>query len=361
MVFIFCASALPGQEEGPLYALYEAGKCAQFVEAVGKQSEDSLSAQLCLFSGVCLMELAEYQSALGYLDRAVRKDRDLAMGYFFKAEALFQLNRLPEALVQYDNAIHLKPEVPDFLVSKGNALFQAGNFPEAISCFHGAIMLPSCPERAYLFLARALQENRQTDEAFAAYYRALEVLDPEGATYRECLQRLGTAEYLRGNLFSAEAAFHRLLDLDPNDYQGIGKLIQVHFAKKEYQKGMALKMHLYSAYNRAQLPKEMAENGFCFDQFEWEGKRIYAYERFEEPEGYYVKHRFLVTDSQDRLLLTVQTEHTLEASLLGKKYILGKVEGDKHVLFEKMAFDDNFDYESLKKAVIRVLEGKTKL
>lgn len=354
------AATLPGQEAVSLSALYESGQCDQFVKAVALHSDDSLSAQLCLFSGVCLMEQAEYLSALGYLDKAIRKDRDLAMGYFFKAETLFHLNRLSEALIQFDNAIHLQPEVPDFHISKGDALFQAGRYPEAISCLQKAISLPSCPERAYLLLARAYQENRQPEDSFASYYRALEVLDPNGPVYQECLHRLGVAEYLRGNLFSAEAAFNRLLDLNPNDYPGVSKLIQVYFAKKEFQKGMALKMRLYNAYHRGVLPGEMVENGFCFDQFAWEGKRVYAYERFEEPPGYYVKHRFLVTNEKDQVLLTVQTEHTPDASLLGKKYVLGKVDGEKHTLFEKMAFEDNFDYGELKKAVIRVLEGKSK-
>lgn len=353
-------SILSGQEEVSLSALYEAGQCDQFVKAVALHSDDSLSAQMCLYSGVCLMELAEYQSALGYLDKAIRKDRDLATGYFFKAETLFHLNRLPEALIQFDNAIHLQPEVADFQISKGHALFQAGRYPEAISCLQKAISLPSCPESAYLLLARAYQENRQEEEAFASFYRALEILDPNGTTYQECLHRLGMAEYLRGNLFSAEAAFNRLLDLNPNDYLGVAKLIQVYFAKGEFQKGMALKMKLYSAFQRGVLPGEMVETGFCFDQFQWEGKRVYAFERFEEPPGYYIKHKFLVTNEKDQVLLTVQTEHTPDASILGKKYILGKVEGEKHTLFEKMAFEDNFNYTELKRAVIRVLEGKSK-
>ena len=354
----FGPSSLPGQEEGPLHALYESGQCPQLVEAVKRQSNDSLSAQICFYSGVCLMELADYQSALGYLDQAIRKDRDLAIGYFFKAEVLFQLNRLPEALIQYDNAIHLRPEVPDFRVSKGQAFFQAGRYPEAIACLQQALLMPSCPEKAFILLGRAYQENKETDLAFNTFYKALESLDPQGPNYPECLHRIGQAQYLAKDYPAAEAAYSLLLAKKPADYQGVSKLIQVHYAKGEYEKGNALKMKLYSAYRQNLLPTEMVETGFCFDQFEWQGKRIYAYEKLDEPTGYYPKHIFMVTDERDHVTQVVQTEHTLAASLKGKKYVLGKIEDGVHTLYEKEAFDDNFEYDLLKKAVIRVLKGK---
>ncbi|MBK7407834.1 MAG: tetratricopeptide repeat protein [Saprospirales bacterium] len=305
------------------------------------------------------MQLAEYQQALGYLDQAVRMDHELAMGYYMKAEVLLQLNRLSDALIQYDNAIYLKPEVPDFQVGKGNALFQSGRYPEAIFAFQEALSFSKCPEQAYVLLGRAYQENKQLDLALSTWYEALEKVDAHGNTYRECLHRLGQAEYLRENYPAAETAYDRLLSAKPDDFQGVSKLIQVYFANGQYQKGNALKMQLYGAYTRGLLPEEMIEKGFCFDQFMWEGKRVYAYERLEEPAGYYPKHLFLVTDDRNQVLEIIQTEHAPEASLAGKKYILGKTEGDTHILFEEEAFDDNFDYAALKKAVIRILRGKT--
>lgn len=360
LIAFVLSTPLLGQEETALRELYDAGHCDQFVQQVQSQSSDSLSAQVCFLSGMCLMQQAEYQMALGYLDQAVRKDHDLAMAYFVKAEVLVQLNRLSDALVQYENAIYLQPEVPDFQVGKGYVLLQAGRYPEAIFAFQQALSYPKCPEKAYVLLGRAFQENKQMDLALSTWKDALDKMDARGSSFRECLYRLGQAEYLLENYPDAEAIYQRLLASNPDDYQGVSKLIQVYFAGGEYEKGNALKMELYGAYNRGQLPAEMVEKGFCFDQFDWDGKRIYAYERFEEPPGYGPKHQFLVTDERNQVLETVQTELAPEAALTGKKYILGKVEGTRHLLFDGEAFDDNFDYDVLKKAVVRILRGKEK-
>lgn len=343
-----------------LTSLPDSGLCERLFEENGLRPADSLSAQLCIYVGVCLMHRAEYSSALGYLDQAVRQNHELAIGYFYKAEVFLQMNRLKDALIQYDNAIYLRPEVPDFLLGKGYALFQSGRYEEAVSCFQQALSMDSCPERAYVLLGRAYQESGQIDLALGAYYHALEKLPPKGDSYRECLHRLGLLQYLLGNFPEAESAFRQILSFAPDDYQAISRSIQVFYAAGQYQKGNALKMNLYSAFNRGQLPRDMVEKGFCFDQFVWEGKRIYVYERFEEPDGYFPKHLFFVTDEKDHVLEIIQTEHTREASLSGKKYILGHIKGDAHILYEDVAFDDNFDYLVLKKAVIRILKGKEK-
>lgn len=339
---------------------YEAGQCDSFIRETRHVSRDSLSAQVCLVLGVCLMQQSEYALALEYIDQAISQNHDLAAGYLYKAEALLHLNRLKDALVQYDNAIYLRSDVPDFLVSKGYALFLSGRYPEAIACFQQALALPGCPERAFVLLGRAFQENGQAGLAVDAYRMALGKLQPRSDYYRECLHRMGLAEYLRGNLKAAEAAFSRLLEINPDDYQAMGRLIQVCYAAGRFERGKALKMGLYGAYNRGLLKGEWLEKGFCFDQFEFEGKRIYAYERFEEPAGYFPKHVFYVTGPNDTVQEIIQTEHTLAASLKGKKYTLGRLNGDTHIRYETVAFDDNFDYLMLKKAVIRILKGKTK-
>lgn len=352
--------SLSAQEEAPLRALLETGRCDKFVEALRQSAGDSLSAHFFLYSGVCMIQQSDYQAALGYLDQAVRKDHYLAEAYLLKAEVLSTLKQYPEALIQYDNALYLQPNDPDFLISKGQSLLHAGRYPEAIASIGQAIALPSCPERAYLLLGRAYQENKQMDLAFSAYNSALGVLEPQSAAYRESLFRLGVAHYLNGQYSDSERCFQILLERNPNDYQATAKLIQTHYARKEYEKANALKMSLYSAFHRGLLPEEMVREGFCFDQFLWNGKRIYAYERFQEPPGYYVKHLFKATDEQNRLLTIIQTEHTPSAALKGKKYVMGKVEGEVRTRYDKVAFDDNFNYEAMKKAVVRILKDKSK-
>ncbi|MDV7392190.1 hypothetical protein RZS08_12575, partial [Arthrospira platensis SPKY1] len=109
----------------------------------------------------------------------------------------------------------------------------------------------------------------------------------------------------------------------------------MHFALGEYARGNALKMELYNAFQRGLLPADWEEKGFCFDQFEYDGKRIYAYERFKEPAGFEPKHILYVTGAQNQVLETFQTERRPEAALFGKKYILTHSKGTEHVIFER--------------------------
>ena len=101
---------------------------------------------------------------------------------------------------------------------------------------------------------------------------------------------------------------------------------------------------------------------FCFDQFDWKNKYIFAYERFAEKKGkLYYKHIFYVTDKENgKTEFTIQTENSpISVELGGPKYILGMDNNGTHSNFG-FGFEENFKYDDLKKEVINILENKIK-
>lgn len=151
-----------------------------------------------------------------------------------------------------------------------------------------------------------------------------------------------------------------MIEFAPNDYQSFAKLIQIYYGKKEYEKTKPLKEKLYKAYEQGKLSDNL-KSMFCFDQFEWNGKLILAYERFAVKEGeLYYKHIFYIPNDKGETEFTIQTENSpISIELGGSKYVLGMDKGGTHSTFN-YGFDENLNYEDLKKTVILVLDEKIK-
>lgn len=358
-ILLLCSGAVVGQAiNDELFELYDHGLYEEAIRLASAPEE--LDAQGRFYLGLCYFSLSDDETAIQWFDRALQLDPDLAPAYFFKGNALIYLSRPQEALRQFEEAIGREPGVADYQEARGNALYHLGQKEEAIASYEAAVALDGCPTSAFLMLGRAYHEGGYPQKALETYYRALGHLEPTEDAYGECLFNIGLLQYLQEDYADSEKAFLDLLELRPDHYHAIAKLVQVYYAEGATERGEALKKELYGAYQRDELPGPMQKEGFCFDQFLWEGKRVYAFEKFEEPTGLYYKHVFYVTDEEDRVEATVQTEHSHAVVMVGKKYVLGKTEGARHYTYFEHLFDEQFEYADLKKAVLKVLKGKSK-
>ena len=198
------------------------------------------------------------------------------------------------------------------------------------------------------------------DAALSAFYTALSKLPKGESSYITVLYNIGLYESIKGKYDKSEFAFKELLELDPNDYQSNAKLIQVYFARKEYEKATPLKKKLYAAHSKGILQDNLKDM-FCFDQFRWNNKLIQVFEKYAEPEGkVYYKHIFYVLDEDGEIELSVQTENSpISIEQGGAKYLVGMRKGSGHSTFN-VGFNQNPDYDKLKQTVIDILEGKIK-
>ena len=101
---------------------------------------------------------------------------------------------------------------------------------------------------------------------------------------------------------------------------------------------------------------------FCFDQFKVNDKLIQAFERYESgnKSDIYNKHLFYIVDKDGRVEYRIQTEFSpISLELGGPKYILCATKGTTHLNYG-IGFNEGFKYDELKKAVIDIVDGKTK-
>jgi hypothetical protein len=164
---------------------------------------------------------------------------------------------------------------------------------------------------------------------------------------------IGTLEILNANYDKAETVLNELINIVPDDYRTMAKLVQVKYGKKEYDKALAYKTKLYDAYKAGKLKSSLKEM-FCFDQFKWKDKRIEAYEKFADANGNGdVKLIFYVLNANDEIEYNIRTEY----SLTKKAHELCKDRADYHALYP-INFKDFSNYEAIKQGVIDILDGK---
>jgi tetratricopeptide (TPR) repeat protein len=175
----------------------------------------------------------------------------------------------------------------------------------------------------------------------------------------DSLYNIGLNAYMAGEYEKAEVAFTNVVQLAPDDYQACAKLIQVYYARKTYDKAKPYRTKLYEAKKKGLLNAPM-KNMFCFDQFKWKDKTIQAYESFQEGEGdeIYNKHLFYLVNTAGKIEYRIQTEYSpTSMAISGTKYLLCTTKGDLHSTYN-IGFNDNFNYNDMKKAVIAIIEDK---
>jgi tetratricopeptide (TPR) repeat protein len=196
--------------------------------------------------------------------------------------------------------------------------------------------------------------------ALAAFKTAKSKISKDTDSYITVLYNIGLLEYLNENYPVAEQAYQELLTLTPNDFQTYAKLMQVHYARKEYMKAAPLREKLYAAHANGLLQDNL-QDMFCFDQFKWNDKMIQVFERYAEPEGkVYYKHIFYVVNQNGDIEYSIQTENSpVSMEQGGPKYLLGMRKGNSHYTYN-VGVEQSFSYEKLKRQVIDILDGKIK-
>ncbi len=319
---------------------------------------DNLSERAVYILGMSYYHLAQDEKAVICFEKAIQFDDANPDYHFFKGTSQLYNDQYPEAIQSYEKCISLDDKNAIYYVGLGDAYFNSNKLEAALTQYKKAILLPECQDRAYIMQAQTLNDLNRLDEALGAYYLAAKEIDPFGESYIDCVFNIGLIEYLYENYTKAEEAFSKVLDLRPLDYQVIAKQIQVFYAQQNFEAANRLKTSMYRAFETGNLPDNQKDM-FCFDQFEWEDKRIMAFEKYEEPKDkLYYKHIFYVLNKENRVEFSVQTEHSFAVSMMEKKYILGKNDNTGHTSYVQYAFDEEFHYPDLKASVISILENK---
>ncbi|WP_405202109.1 tetratricopeptide repeat protein [Dokdonia sp. LLG6352-1] len=304
---------------------------------------------------------ANDNKVLELMDLSIQKDETDPDAYFIKGMTFNYMGQFDKAVESFNKAIELDSTNSNYFSGLGDSYVSKEKYKDALTAYTTATEKNEPIDRPFTMIPQIYAELNQPEKALEAFYISKQTISKESDSYINALYNIGLYEFLNKEFEKSEIAFKELIELVPNNYHSISKLIQVYYGQKEYGKANPLKEKLYQAYNQGTL-KDNLKNQFCFDQFDWEDKYIFAFERFAEKEGkLYYKHIFQVTNKESgKTEFTIQTENSpISVELGGPKYVLGMDKNGTHSTF-RYGFEEDFNYEDLKKTVILVLEEKIK-
>lgn len=341
---------------GELKALMDDKQYDRITEYAPKSND--YSAKSLYYIGLAYYMKENDNNCIKFMDLSIAKDSKDPEAHYIKASTLNFLSKYDEAVKSFQTAIFLKPDKAEFYCGLGDSYYNSEKLDLALDAYKKATEQKNCIDKPYSFVAQIYSEQKNNEKALEAYYTAKSKIDKKSNSYLNALFNIGLLESLKGNYDKAEPAFHELLQLDPDDYHTYSKLIQIYYHRGEYSKAKPYRDKLYEAHKKGLL-KEHLQDMFCYDQFKWNDKTIQAFERYEEgSEKIYNKHLFYVVNQDNQIEYRIQTEYSpISVEHGGSKYLLCRTKGGIHSTYN-IGFNDNFNYEDLKKNVIEILEEK---
>lgn len=319
-----------------------------------------LSAKALYYVGLAYYMQEDDNNCIRFMNLSIEKDDSDPAPFYIKASTLNYMEKYAEAIPDFQSAIALKADDAVFYTGLGDAYYNLGNNDLALEAYTKATAQKDCPDRPYSFIAQIYSDQKNDEKALEAYYIAKSKINKQSNSYLNALFNIGLLESLQGNYDKAETAYIELLQIDPEDYHTYAKLIQVYYHNKAYEKAKPYKDKLYAAHKKGVLTDNLSDM-FCYDQFKWNGKLIQAFERYEEgSKDIYYKHVFFVLGEDNTIEYSIQTEFSpIAVELGGSKYLLCCSKGDTHSTYS-IGFNDDFNYDDLKKSVIDILEENIK-
>lgn len=360
-ILTLCSLTISAQDNttAELKALSDKNEYDKAIEQYASKSKD-LSAKSLYYVGLAYYMKEDDNNCIKFMNLSIDKDSKDPAPFYIKASTLNYMQKFDEAIKNFQFAIALRADDARFYSGLGDSYYNLEKLDLALEAYKKAAEQKDCPGRSYSLIGKIYADTKNNDKALEAFYVAKSKISKESDSYINVLFNIGLFESLKGNYDQAEPAFLEIIQLDPSDYHSYAKLIQVYYHRKEFDKAKPYKDKLYEAHKKGLL-KNNLKDMFCFDQFEWNGKLIQAYERYEEGSNdIYNKHVFYVQNQDNKIEYRIQTEYSpIVVELGGPKYMLCMTKGDTHSTFD-IGFNDNFKYDDLKKSVIDILENKVK-
>lgn len=160
---------------------------------------------------------------------------NLALAYYYRANAWFRKKDYNKAVSDYTKAINLNPKDADVHYGRGDAWYAQKEYDKAIVDYTKAVSLDPKNDAAYYGLGISWSKKGDYDKAITDYSRAISVNSRNEQAY----SGRGAACYRKGDYNKAIADYTQALSIDPMDdevYVGRG----LAWARKgDYDKAIA--------------------------------------------------------------------------------------------------------------------------
>ncbi|MFA7274230.1 MAG: tetratricopeptide repeat protein [Crocinitomicaceae bacterium] len=334
---------------------YEAEQYSEIITEFGRQA-DTLPAKAIYYIGMAYRMKGDDMNCLRYMILSINKDNRDPEPFYTKAMTFNYFNQFSSAVPDFEQAIQLDPSPSKYFAGLGDAYFGMNKYDEALKAYQTATTKENPIVWPYKMIPKVYLKMHQSDKALEAYYVAKTKFSKTSDAYQNVLLNIGELENLGGHYDQAIVALNELRRLKPTNYEAIPLLIQSYYGKKEYESAIPYRKMLHDAREKNFLEGSL-KNSFCFDQFVYNGHTILAFESYDEGSKVpYYKHLFQVLNANGTIEYQIQTEFSPQSVAVGgTKYLLSLDKNETHTTFQ-IGFDDGFDYNDLKKAVIGVIE-----
>jgi tetratricopeptide (TPR) repeat protein len=357
-LLLFSFSCLFSQNElAEIQALFEEQSYDKAIQ-LGEQSEKP-DAEILFYLGLCYAEKKEEQKAISFFNQAIEKNPSEPTYYFHKSLSLLMLQKYSESMLTINKGINIRNDDPRFFGIKGELFYRQKQYDSAFQCYSYGIRLQGCPRRPFQLLMEIAEYQNNILKAQKVLQIALEDIDSLYPAFDYTLFYLAECQYKLKNYEKEETLLARLLQRNPQNFEAMEKMIQLFYAKKEYEKADYWRKKLYIAHRLHQLPAYL-DDEFCFDVMEWNNRKIIACERYDENDNFYYKHVFYVVNKEGEIEQQIQTEYSKAVKDSKKQYVMGKTDGKFHATYFKLLLDKNFEYKQLQEYVMSILTEKEK-
>ena len=221
--------------------------------------------RFCRTGGLVLSDLGRFESALEFIDEALRLRPDFVEALVDRGNLLQNLDRSLEALASYDTALAKEPGRADILNNRGSALLLLGRLQEAGRNFAEALQIDPFVQQAWLNRGNLFLKLQQPDAALADFERAM-ALRPR---YVEALCGRAVALKYLGRYDEALRAFDETLTCDPASPHATNNKAALLLLLGNFEQGLDLYEYRWSCFGRR-------KHAFTPPVPEWQG---------ENPEG----------------------------------------------------------------------------
>jgi tetratricopeptide (TPR) repeat protein len=176
-------------------------------------------------------DLKNVQSAIGFFEQALQKDRAFSLAYAGVADAslvMYRETKSPiwsaKALAAAQQAHSLNQTQPEILMALGSVYNSTGRTSEALAEFKQALVLSPNSDEAYSRIAWTDLNNGRSAEAIQYFQKALEI----NPYYWMNHNNLGNAYYQMGDFVKAAEYYRKVIELDPGNsyaYNNLGAVL----------------------------------------------------------------------------------------------------------------------------------------
>lgn len=302
-------------------------------------------------------------NSIKYMDMAIKKGPVVSNMYYYKGMSYFYKKEYHKSIASIKKAIELRDDTPYFYSSLGDTYKVLNELDSAYINYKKSTLLPKATYDNFSSFGVICFNLKKFDEAMSSFKKAKDLTKDKPNKQIFYNFNIGFIHQINKDYKSAETTFKEILKSNPNDYGAIAKLIQILIAQKKYTSIEEHKQKLYNAYADKKLPKDIKDS-FCFEQFDWKGYKIFAYENYAEPEDtdstLFNKHQYYVYNDKDEYVCEINSESSFIVRMKkGIKYVLALKNKNGFQTFWQFGFEKT-DYKEMKKNVLAILSNKAK-